>query len=307
MEKELTLFEVIKRINVNGKEELTEKLIREKEYHLTDKQGNKVGTEIKMIFNYAQLQQIYKYNINQFVKNHAKGKIQITEEDIFDIILEVILNMPRSFKYINEGAMVNYIKLKVDRKIIDLYNKQNRFLTENNAYIESLDYIEHMENRYDYIDATTAYADMMFDNYNNKMARGEVVLNDTDVFVNIDVNTEKNIDSNIYIYDDVLKQIEDFEEQEQDEIIQAMKEYNIYLTNNQLEKFNKLLDAINDGEPILNEKDEFILVAVQKVLFPSRKGNANKDIQQFIDSCNKRFDAYWIRKKALKHVNSNAS
>ncbi len=100
-----------------------------------------------------------------------------------------------------------------------------------------------------------------------------------------------------------------------DEIKFYISQFRNYLTSSQVEKVLKLKMAMEEeGEELVNcncssiknedgiytYSDNYFklnLVAVGKILYPSRKGNCNKDIEQFIESCRSRFTKYLIKNK----------
>ena len=224
-------------------------------------------------FKYKQLNTILNKNICKY--NNTPYRYKLTEDDIFCIMLDIIMKIDNTFNFSKgEGGLVSYISLLTNARCIDEFNKINEVYNKNNFENYSYD---------DYIEFTEENG------------------------INLDENL-KTRDS--YSFD--VKEI--YKLTEQQKIMREIKSYE-YLTTNQHEKIQKLIQAMEDGQytivdccadSILDSetktykyKDNYFslrLNEMKEVLFPYRKGNANKDIYQFLDSVNNRLNFYLAEK-----------
>lgn len=225
-------------------------------------------------FKHKQLNTILNKNICKY--NNTPYRYKLTEDDIFCIMLDIIMKLNADFDFSKgEGGLVNYISLLTEKRCIDEFNKINEVYNKNNFQNYSFD---------DYIEECTENG----------------------------IDLDKNLQStDTYSWDSKDKS---YRLTKQQRIMREIKSYE-YLTTNQKNKILKLIQAMEDGEYTIvdccadsildNEtktykyKDNYFslrLNEMKEVLFPYRKGNANKDIYQFLDSVNNRLNFYLAEK-----------
>lgn len=242
----------------------------------------------KIFFRHAQLSNLLNNNEKKY--KDVLYRQDLTREEIADIIIEVILNLPTTFDFSKgEGALVNYLKLKVNGKCVDTFIKKNEVFIKNNYTNFSFD------------DFTEEFDDNFNENSNaeceGKSQRG---------LCNWDT----------YFFDN--EEIEGYtiHKTRQQEVNELIKSYE-YLTNNQKEKIKKLIHAMDhEGYTIVDcncsssyvkegdikkykwNDDYFSLryKEIKEILFPHRKDNCNKDIIDFLNSVNNRLNKYLIKK-----------
>lgn len=239
----------------------------------------------KICFRHYQLKYILESNEKKYC--NVLYRQDLTRDDIADIIIETILNIKDTFNFSKgEGALVNYLKLKVKYRCIDEFNKKNELFVKNNFTNFSFD------------DITEEFDDNFSENSNaeceGKSQRG--LCNwDTYFFYNQEVEGEV---------------IHKTRQQEVNELIKSYE----YLTNNQKEKIKKLIHAMDNGytivdcncssyydkdEKIYKWKDDYFSLRykeIKEILFSNREDNCNKDIIQFLNSVNNKLNKYLIKK-----------
>lgn len=242
----------------------------------------------KIFFRHAQLSNLLDNNEKKY--SNVLYRQDLTREEIADIIIEVILNIRTTFDFSKgEGALVNYLKLKINGKCVDAFIKKNEVFVKNNY------------TNFSYDDFTEEFDD----NFNETSN------------ANVDGKKQRGLCNwDTYFFDKEEIEGEVIHKTRQQEVMELIKSYE-YLTDNQKEKIKKLINAMeNEGYTIVDcncsssyvkegdikkykwNDDYFSLryKEIKEILFPSREGNCNKDIIQFLNSVNNRLNKYLIKK-----------
>lgn len=242
----------------------------------------------KIFFRHAQLNNLLNGNEKKY--KDVLYRQDLSREEIADIIIEVILNLPTTFDFSKgEGALVNYLKLKINGKCVDAFTKKNEVFVKNNY------------TNFSYDDFTEEFDD----NFNETSN------------ANVDGKNQRGLCNwDTYFFDKEEIEGEVIHKSRQQEVNELIKSYE-YLTNNQKEKIKKLIHAIDhEGYTIVDcncsssyvkegdikkykwNDDYFSLryKEIKEILFPNREGNCNKDIIQFLNSVNNRLNKYLIKK-----------
>ena len=242
----------------------------------------------KIFFRHTQLSNLLNNNEKKY--SNVLYRQDLTREEIADIIIEVILNLPETFDFSKgEGALVNYLKLKVNGKCVDAFTKKNEVFVKNNY------------TNFSYDDFTEEFDDNFNENSN----------------ANVDGKNQRglcNWDTYFFYNEEIEGEV--IHKTRQQEVNELIKSYE-YLTYNQKEKIKKLINAMeNEGYTIVDcncsssyvkegdikkykwNDDYFSLryKEIKEILFPSREDNCNKDIIQFLNSVNNRLNKYLIEK-----------
>ena len=242
----------------------------------------------KIFFRHAQLSNLLDNNEKKY--SNVLYRQDLTREEIADIIIEVILNIKTTFDFSKgEGALVNYLKLKINGKCVDAFIKKNEVFVKNNY------------TNFSYDDFTEEFDD----NFNETSN------------ANVDGKKQRGLCNwDTYFFDKEEIEGEVIHKTRQQEVMELIKSYE-YLTDNQKEKIKKLINAMeNEGYTIVDcncsssyvkegdikkykwNDDYFSLryKEIKEILFPSREGNCNKDIIQFLNSVNNRLNKYLAKK-----------
>ena len=242
----------------------------------------------KIFFRHTQLNNLLNNNEKKY--KDVLYRQDLSREEIADIIIEVILNLPTTFDFSKgEGALVNYLKLKINGKCVDAFVKKNEVFVKNNY------------TNFSYDDFTEEFDD----NFNETSN------------ANVDGKNQRGLCNwDTYFFDKEEIEGEVIHKSRQQEVMELIKSYE-YLTNNQKEKIKKLIHAMDhEGYTIVDcncsssyvkegdikkykwNDDYFSLryKEIKEILFPNREGNCNKDIIQFLNSVNNRLNKYLIKK-----------
>ena len=242
----------------------------------------------KIFFRHTQLNNLLNNNEKKY--KDVLYRQDLSREEIADIIIEVILNLPKTFDFSKgEGALVNYLKLKINGKCVDAFTKKNEVFVKNNY------------TNFSYDDFTEEFDDNFNENSN----------------ANVDGKNQRGLCSwDTYFFDKEEIEGEVIHKSRQQEVMELIKSYE-YLTNNQKEKIKKLIHAMDhEGYTIVDcncsssyvkegdikkykwNDDYFSLryKEIKEILFPNREGNCNKDIIQFLNSVNNRLNKHLIKK-----------
>ena len=241
----------------------------------------------KICFKHYQLKYILESNEKKYC--NVLYRQDLTRDDIADIIIETILNIKDTFNFNKgEGALVNYLKLKVKYRCIDEFNKRNEVFVKNNF------------TNFSYDDITEEFDDNFSENSN-----AECEGHSQRGMCNWDTYCFNNEEIEGYT-------IHKTRQQEVNELIKSYE----YLTNNQKEKIKKLINAMDNGYTIVDcncsseyvtegdikvwrWKDDYFSLRyreIKEILFPNREDNCNKDIIQFLNSVNNKLNKYLIKK-----------
>lgn len=242
----------------------------------------------KIFFRHTQLNNLLNNNEKKY--KDVLYRQDLSREEIADIIIEVILNLPTTFDFSKgEGALVNYLKLKINGKCVDAFTKKNEVFVKNNY------------TNFSYDDFTEEFDD----NFNETSN------------ANVDGKNQRGLCNwDTYFFDKEEIEGEVIHKSRQQEVMELIKSYE-YLTDNQKNKIKKLIHAIDhEGYTIVDcncsssyvkegdikkykwNDDYFSLryKEIKEILFPNREGNCNKDIIQFLNSVNNRLNKYLIKK-----------
>lgn len=242
----------------------------------------------KIFFRHTQLNNLLNNNEKKY--KDVLYRQDLSREEIADIIIEVILNLPTTFDFSKgEGALVNYLKLKINGKCVDAFTKKNEVFVKNNY------------TNFSYDDFTEEFDD----NFNETSN------------ANVDGKNQRGLCNwDTYFFDKEEIEGEVIHKSRQQEVMELIKSYE-YLTNNQKDKIKKLINAMdNEGYTVVDcncsssyvkegdikkykwNDDYFSLryKEIKEILFTDREDNCNKDIIQFLNSVNNRLNKYLIKK-----------
>lgn len=242
----------------------------------------------KIFFKHAQLSNLLNNNEKKY--KDVLYRQDLTREEIADIIIEVILNIKDTFDFSKgEGALVNYLKLKVNGKCVDTFIKKNEVFIKNNYTNFSFD------------DFTEEFDDNFNENSNAEC----------------EGHSQRGLCNwDTYFFDNETIEGYTIHKTRQQEVNELIKSYE-YLTDNQKNKIKKLIHAMDhEGYTIVDcncsssyvkegdikkfkwNDDYFSLryKEIKEILFPYRKDNCNKDIINFLNSVNNKLNKYLIKK-----------
>lgn len=265
-------------------------------------------TEYK--WKYQQLNKIYNNCVYSYcsVDKKIKGieyKYNLEINDVFSIMLKELTNL-RKFDFgdgdIGEAKLVKYISKKINGSCKNEFNKINKLYIENNAKAESYDRI---------LEEPTTQERKLFigDPYNSYNNLFNVEFN---YIENSYKRYNKENDEKVYLCwaklfwdDEKILSDKNLNIIYEKEVINKFKNWREWATNKQQDKIEKLINAYEDGielchfwngRYVLNKKE------VGQVLFPNRKNNSNKDIDNFIKSLKNRFKKYLINNRKIKFL-----
>jgi len=268
---------------------------------------------------------LYKQNLNESdIFEMVLNKVCYLWQDNFEFKNEGgLVNYLKSRLHgivVNEFLKNNEMYIKNNMKLYSLENiiEENNTREENNEMNGGITYFEKIDGDNDTNEYTTY--NMMFEgefNYSENEKLRVIPDNEQD-YSDVNISWAKRFwDGNLDLDKQTLKILSerdlDLHTTHQEELKFYISQYRNFLTSSQVEKIDKLVMAM-ETENIINyncssKKNEdgiytyndnyfkFNLVEVGKILHPNRKGNSNKDIEQFITSCRSRLEKYLIKNK----------
>lgn len=262
-------------------------------------------------WNYNQLQNIYnkcrmKYCTEDIEITGRSYRQSLNQSDVFSIMLDVITNLKKfSFEKGDKGEakLIKYLKATISGRCMNEFNDVNKVYIHSDSKLYSYDHIveelvetEDMSN-YGYFTYKEMF-DSEFD-YNKNINIMEI--NDFD---NISQEEKKKIyfcwTNLLWDNESILdsKNLEIREIDKSKDLMNELKKWDVWATNNQKEKLKKLIQTIKNGEDLFtysNKGYKLNLKKVGDVLYKERVSNSNKDIYNFIESIKRRFKKYLLR------------
>lgn len=280
--------------------------------HYEDKSENFI---VSYVWSDDDLERIYQnlrrlYTSEDIEIKGSKNYYSLHQNDILSIMTEELLNLKLE-KFNNDNQLRSYFKKRVEGECINKWNEINKIYKRNNSMVVSPNYYDFSEK--ESVKNYSSYEKMFNDKfgyYKNRYIR--------------EIDEELSEDERMKVYTcwarDILEgglismstnEMGDIRKTEREFYWECLKKWREWATDNQIKKIETLLHHINDGVDIFKyeeEKEElegngrtFIYkhkytlnkMIVGKLLFPNRKGNSNKDIDDFYNSLKKRFYKYY--------------
>lgn len=262
-------------------------------------------------WKYHQLQSIYnkcrmKYCTEDIEITGRPYRQSLNQSDVFLIILDVITNLKKfNFEEGDKGEakLVKYLKATISGRCINEFNDVNKVYIHSNSKLYSYDHIvEELVETEDMSNCGCFTYKEMFNSefdYNKNINIREI--NDFD---NISQEEEKKIYfcwiNLFWDNENILcsKNLEIREVDKNKDLMNELKKWDMWATNNQKEKLKKLIQTIKSGEDLFtysNKGYKLNLKKVGNIIYKERKSNSNKDIYNFIESIKRRFKKYLLK------------
>lgn len=274
---------------------------------------------IEYRWNYPQLQRIYSKNIYNFcsIENINKGKIHrhnLEINDVFSIMLDNIYIKVKKESFIfgegdiGEAKLVTYLKNVIEKRCIDKFNEINKFIIKQGKDgLKLCSYDTLKDNGLE----TKEMGDK-YDGYNNLFVEEFDYNENYNKIENLDLDENRFLSWIKFHWDPLTimtgrnLNIRKTNREEYNEELKAWRDWATKKQCNKLKILIEYMEGIEEVDGILQlkkyEDGNYMELVEQKnngyglvkknvglVLFPNRKNNSNKDIDNLTDRLKNRF------------------